>query len=134
MMDSAGMAHEDIVDYLDGFPSVTSSYPFGPGARVWKVEGKMFALVPDDVEPPSVSLKCDPDLALELRAEFPDNVTGAYHMNKKHWNTVVSDGGVPLYDLEDWIGHSYDLVVASLPKATRMILHDQMNPQPRLSE
>lgn len=118
----APLSHDDIVGYLNRFPGSSSSYPFGPGASVWKVGGKMFALVPDDAAPPSVSLKCDPELALELRAEFPDNVTAGYHMNKKHWNTVVSDQRVPGYELEDWIGHSYDLVVAQLPKALRLEL------------
>ena len=82
----------------------------------------MFALVPDDVDPPTISLKCDPELAIELRSEFPSNVSGAYHMNKKHWNSIISDALVPGYELEDWIGHSYDLVVASLSRADRTAL------------
>lgn len=82
----------------------------------------MFALVPDDVDPPTISLKCEPELAIELRSEFPSNVSGAYHMNKKHWNSIISDALVPGYELEDWIGHSYDLVVASLSRADRTAL------------
>ena len=92
------------------------------GAQVWKVAGKMFALIGVDTDPVHLSLKCDPDLALELRAEFPDSISGAYHMNKKHWNTIVCDQSVPVYDIEDCIGHSYDLVVAALPRAAREAL------------
>ncbi len=82
----------------------------------------MFALVADDSDPPSISLKCDPDLALELRAQYPGNVFGGYHLNKKHWNTVVADDTVPHDEIEDWIRHSYELVVASLPKSARDVI------------
>lgn len=121
-MGDAPLSTSEIVGLLDEFPGASSSYPFGPGAQVWKVRGKMFALVPDDVDPPTISLKCEPELAIELRSEFPSNVSGAYHMNKKHWNSIISDALVPGYELEDWIGHSYDLVVASLSRADRTAL------------
>ena len=114
--------HEDLEDILSRFPGADAGYPFGPGARVWKVGGKMFALVADDSDPPRISLKCDPDLALELRAQYPDQVTGGYHLDKRHWNTVIADPVVPEVEIEDWIGHSYDLVVASLPRRTRATL------------
>lgn len=104
---------------IERLPAAESGYPFGPGAQVWKVGGRMFALVGEDEEPPHISLKCDPDLALELREEFPDNVTAGYHMNKRHWNTVVADDHVPACEIEDWLGHSYDLVVGLLPKRIR---------------
>lgn len=114
--------HEDLEDILSRFPGAGAGFPFGPGARVWKVGGRMFALVDDDSDPPRISLKCDPDLALELRAQYPEQVTGGYHLDKKHWNTVTTDGRIPGFEIEDWIGHSYDLVVASLPRSTRATL------------
>lgn len=96
----------------------SSSYPFGPGALVFKVANKMFALLADDETPLTINLKCDPDEALALRAAYK-GITGAYHMNKKHWNSVVLDGSLPDDLVREMIEHSYELVVASLPKATR---------------
>lgn len=93
-------------------------YQFGPGVQVWKVGGKIFAIVSEDSEPVQISLKCDPELALDLREEFPGQVKPGYHLSKRHWNTVVIDQ-LPDGELEDWIGHSYDLVVASLPSRIR---------------
>lgn len=104
---------------LGEFPGAFAEYPFGPEAQVWKVGGKMFALVAENADPPRVSLKCDPDLALELRAQYPEAVIGGYHLNKQHWNTVTVDDRVPDFEVEDWIGHSYGLVIASLPKRVR---------------
>ncbi|MBK5266527.1 MAG: MmcQ/YjbR family DNA-binding protein [Acidimicrobiia bacterium] len=97
------------------------SYPFGPGAQVWKGGGKIFAIVSEDSEPVQISLKCDPELALDLREEFPGRVRPGYHLNKRHWNTVVVDQ-LPDGELEDWIGHSYELVVASLPARIRQVI------------
>ena len=109
---------------LASYPVAVPGYPFGPDAQVWKVGGKMFAIVAED-EPPRISLKCDPDLALELRAQYPQAVVGGYHLDKRHWNTVTVDGSIPDVDIDDWIGHSYDLVVASLPKKVRATLPDR---------
>jgi predicted DNA-binding protein (MmcQ/YjbR family) len=81
----------------------------------------MFALVPRDAEPPSVSLKCDPEWSELLRKAYPA-VTAGYHLNKKHWNTIVLDGSVPVDELDELIQHSYDLVVESLPKHARAAL------------
>jgi predicted DNA-binding protein (MmcQ/YjbR family) len=92
----------------------SEGYPFGPGALVFKVGGKIFAILADD----SVSLKCDPGLALVLREEFAA-VTPGYHLNKRHWNTVLLDESVPDDALADWIQDSYTLAVASLPRAQR---------------
>lgn len=92
--------------------------PFGPDNIVFKVEGKMFALAALDEVPPAVNLKCDPDLALELRDRY-EQVTPGYHMNKKHWNTVVLDGVIPGREIKKMIDDSYQLVVQSLPKAKR---------------
>src|SRR6266566_1712733 len=90
--------------------------PFGEDVLVFKVSGKMFALAALDEVPTTVNLKCDPDLALELRDRY-DQVTPGYHMNKKHWNTVGIEGGIPDPELRKMIDHSYDLVAKGLPKA-----------------
>jgi predicted DNA-binding protein (MmcQ/YjbR family) len=95
--------------------------PFGPDNIVFKVEGKMFALAALDEVPPSVNLKCDPDAALELRDRY-EQVRPGYHMNKKHWNTVVLDGVIPEREIRKMIDHSYELVVRSLPRAKREML------------
>lgn len=92
--------------------------PFGEGVLVFKVACKMFALAALDDFPTTVNLKCDPDLALELRDRY-EQVRPGYHMNKKHWNTVEIDSGVPEAQIRKMIEHSYDLVVRSLPKAQR---------------
>ena len=99
-------------------PRVTESTPFGEDVLVFKVAGKMFALAALDEIPVTVNLKCDPDLALELRDRY-EQVRPGYHMNKKHWNTVEIDSGISDTELRKMIDHSYDLVVKSLPKAAR---------------
>jgi predicted DNA-binding protein (MmcQ/YjbR family) len=99
-------------------PRVTEGTPFGETVLVFKVVGKMFALMSLDEVPATVNLKCDPDLALELRDRY-EQVRPGYHMNKKHWNTVEIEGGIPETELRKMIDHSYDLVVRSLPRASR---------------
>jgi len=99
-------------------PGTTEETPFGPEDIVFKVEGKMFAIAALMEVPPRVNLKCDPDLALELRDRY-EQVTPGYHMNKKHWNTIELSGGIPESEMRKMIDHSYDLVVQSLPKAKR---------------
>ena len=96
----------------------TEETPFGTEALVYKVMGKMFALVAWQTEPLSISLKCDPDFALVLRAQYPA-ITAGYHLNKKHWNSVKLDDSVPEELLTDMIDDSYDLVVKGLKKADR---------------
>ena len=113
------MTIETLTRLLDSLPGTTDGYPFGPGALVYKVRGKMFALVADDSEPLRISLKCDPDLALELRAQYPESVSGGYHLNKRHWNTIEINETIPPEELEEWIEHSHDLVVAGLPRGER---------------
>jgi predicted DNA-binding protein (MmcQ/YjbR family) len=93
----------------------TESTPFGLDVLVFKVGGKMFALATLDEVPTTVNLKCDPDLALELRDRY-EQVTPGYHMNKKHWNTVEIEGDIPDPELRKMIDHSYYLVARSLPK------------------
>ncbi len=109
---------ESFRDYCLEKPGATEGTPFGPDVVVFKVGGKMFALASLDEVPARVNLKCDPDLALELRDRY-EQVRPGYHMNKKHWNTVEIDSGVPEAELRNMIDHSYELVVQSLPKAMR---------------
>ena len=96
-------------------PGAREGTPFGPDVLVFKVGGKMFALAALDEVPTTVNLKCDPDLALDLRDRY-DEVTPGYHMNKKHWNTVEIESGIPDIELRKMIDHSYKLVVEKLPK------------------
>lgn len=108
---------ESFRQYCLSLPAVTEELPFGPDTLVYKVAGKMFALT--DINTfESINLKCDPDLAVELRERYPAVLPG-YHMNKKHWNTVLMDGSISNQLIRDWIRQSFDLVAASLPKATR---------------
>jgi predicted DNA-binding protein (MmcQ/YjbR family) len=100
---------ESLRDYCLSKPGAEETTPFGPDTLVYKVHGKMFLLTGLDEETLSFNVKCDPDLAEELRAEY-DCVQPGYHMNKKHWNTIVVDGSVPVMKLKEWIDHSYDLV------------------------
>lgn len=95
-------------DYCISKKGSTESFPFGDDTLVFKVNGKIFALVNLDGDL-SINLKCDPALALELR-EHHRSVTPGYHMNKKHWNTVTLDGSVPDKEVLSWIDHSYDLI------------------------
>lgn len=96
----------------------TEERPFGPEALVFKVMGKMFALVPDADPAPSISLKCDPSQALFLRDLYPA-VKPGYHLNKQHWNTITLDGTVPETELLGIIDDSYDLVVKGLTRAQK---------------
>jgi predicted DNA-binding protein (MmcQ/YjbR family) len=100
---------------------VTFEYPFDEKTRVYKVAGKMFALTVD-TSPLVVNLKCDPLYALELRSLFED-ITPGYHMNKKHWNSVIIDSGLLTLELiTSLIDESYALVVAKLTKKERTLL------------
>ena len=105
-------------EYCLGKAGVTEGSPFGEDHLVFKVGGKMFALLALDEIPPSANLKCNPDRALELRDRY-EEVTPGYHMNKRHWNTVQLAGGIPDAEIRPMIDHSYALVVQGLPKAQR---------------
>ena len=100
--------------YCLSLRGAVETHPFGPQNTVYKVAGKIFAITGDG--PLRVSLKCEPELAEQLRASYPAIAPG-YHLNKRHWNTVTIDGSVPDRTLRDMIEDSYDLVVASMPKA-----------------
>jgi len=111
-----------------GFPGAFEDYPFGPDTAVFKVrsavpggsrhEAKMFALSALDPAELSVSLKCEPALAEQLRAAHPE-ITGAWHLNKRHWNGVRLDGSLPDSMVRDMVEDSYDLVVAGLSRRQR---------------
>jgi predicted DNA-binding protein (MmcQ/YjbR family) len=105
---------EEIREYCISKKGVSESFPFNEVTLVFKVMNKMFALLNLDGDL-SINLKCEPELALELREEYPSVLPG-YHMNKQHWNTVFVDGSVPRNLIEEWIDLSYALIVDSLPK------------------
>jgi len=103
------------------FAGTEETFPFGPLTSVFKVSGKMFALSRLDGDPLQVSLKCDPSLADALRETHAAVIPG-YHLNKRHWNTVILDGTLPDGTIHDMIEDSYDLVVSKLPQAKRRAL------------
>ena len=96
----------------------TEETPFGPEALVYKVMGKMYALIAWEENPLHITLKCDPDFALALRAKYPA-ITAGYHMSKKHWNTIILDGSIPEEEIIEMIDDSYALVVKKLKKSDR---------------
>lgn len=111
---------EQFRDFCLALPGVTEEFPFGEETLVYKVMGKMFTLTSlDSFE--SINLKCDPEIAIELRERY-DGVSPGYHMNKKHWNTVDVHAGISDKLIYQWIRDSYDLVVDSLPKKTKELL------------
>jgi predicted DNA-binding protein (MmcQ/YjbR family) len=106
------MNPETIRNYCLQKEGTEESLPFGPDVVVFKVNGKSFLLLPLDTTDLRFNVKCDPDLAEELRAQYPCVLPG-YHMNKKHWNTIIVDGSVPVSLIKEWIDHSYQLVEIS---------------------
>lgn len=104
---------EELRDYCLNKPGVTESFPFGEETLVFKVGDKIFLLT--GLTEHSFNVKCDPERAVELREQHSE-VKPGYHMNKKHWNTVYTDGVLTNRHLQDMIDHSYELVLASLPK------------------
>jgi predicted DNA-binding protein (MmcQ/YjbR family) len=102
-------------------PGSTEGFPFGESALVFKVAGKMFALIAIESVPLRISLKCDPEEAERLRARHASVLPG-YHMNKAHWNTIEVDGSIPPALLREWIDRSYSLVVQGLRRADRAAL------------
>ena len=113
---------EGFRDYCLLKAGVTEETPFGPETLVFKVGGKIFALTDIDAFG-SINLKCDPERALELR-EAHEYVRPGYHMHKKQWNTVLIGTGAPESQLRELIDHSYNLVLASLPKAVKASLEE----------
>ncbi len=112
------MNTEEIREYCITKPAVTEGFPFNETALVFKVAGKMFALLDLSEDGRGISLKCDPELAVELREQHSE-VTPAWHFNKQHWNGIEIKGNVSDDLLKEWIDHSYAIVVESLPKSKR---------------
>ncbi|MBL7953842.1 MAG: MmcQ/YjbR family DNA-binding protein [Flavobacteriales bacterium] len=111
------MTLEDFRAHCLKKPGFSEDFPFGPEVLVFRVGGKIFALLDVDAFE-SVNLKCDPERAVELRERY-EGIKPGYHMNKRHWNTVDAQGGVPGKLLLELADHSYELVKASLPKKVR---------------
>ena len=106
---------EDVRNYCLSKPGAEETLPFGPDTLVYKVGGKAFLLTGLESERLRFNVKCDPDKAIELREEHACVLPG-YHMNKKHWNTIVVDGSVSSKQLKEWIDDSYELVKPKLKK------------------
>lgn len=104
------MDFESLRDYVLQKPGVTEGFPFGETVLVFKVNNKIFLLLPLDENPVQFNVKCDPAKALEWREQYPDNVLPGYHMNKKHWNTVITGSPLKQSHLKDMIDDSYGLV------------------------
>ncbi|MEO7210651.1 MAG: MmcQ/YjbR family DNA-binding protein [Chitinophagaceae bacterium] len=109
---------EMLRDYCLTFNHVSEEFPFGNDTLVFKVMGKIFLLAGLDNTPLEFNVKCDPEKAIEFREQY-ESILPGYHMNKKHWNTVILDGSIPLKFAKQMIRDSYDLVYASLPKSKR---------------
>lgn len=110
------MNQKTVEQFILSLPSAFLDFPFGEGVAVYKVpsgkEDKMFALMPEKANPVSISLKCDPQLAVLLRDKY-ESVMEGYHLNKKHWNTILLTGQLSDDEIKDLIVHSYNLVVGS---------------------
>jgi predicted DNA-binding protein (MmcQ/YjbR family) len=115
------MDWDELRKHCLALPGATETFPFAPETSVFKVAGKMFALSRGDADPLKISLKCEPQLAEQLRAAHPA-VAAGYHLNKRHWNTVTIDGSLPDQMIADLIEDSYDLVVSKLSRAKRAAL------------
>ncbi len=106
---------KELIDAITSLAGVVLDYPFGENVAVYKLgdeKGKMFALLEEGSNPVRISLKCDPGLAELLREKY-DTVLAGYHLNKKHWNTIICSGQIPEDELRDLIRHSYELVKAA---------------------
>ena len=114
--------------YLLSKPESVEDFPFGPDVAVYKVRGRMFALFTTAKGVDRINLKCDPDQAFILRDIFEAVIPG-YHMNKRHWNTVILDGSIPRGELERMVDHSYALVVKKLKKTERQTLELSYGPE-----
>jgi len=106
------MDHKTIEDYILSMPNAKLDYPFGEKTAVYKVDDKMFAIIAEESAPLRLSLKCDPQLAVVLREKY-ESVMPGYHLNKKHWNTIILGGQLPAEEIEGLVRHSYELVTKS---------------------
>lgn len=110
------MDHKQVEDYILSMPNAVLDYPFGKDVAVYKVHDHMFALIAEGSNPIRLSLKCDPQLAVLLRERY-ESIMPGYHLNKKHWNTMLLSGQLPWEEVQGFIRHSYELV-AHLPGET----------------
>jgi predicted DNA-binding protein (MmcQ/YjbR family) len=112
------VTYKDFDEYLLTYANAWRDYPFGEGTSVYKIgnkengEGKLFAIIVDDSKPLRISLKCDPQLAINLRERY-ESIQPGYHLNKKHWNTILCTGQLTDDEIKDLIRHSYELVSES---------------------
>lgn len=105
------MDHKTVEAYILSMPGARLDYPFGEGVAVYKAGDKMFALISEGKDPVRLSLKCDPELAKVLREKY-DEIMPGYHLNKKHWNSLVLTGQLEWEEVQGLIRHSYELVAA----------------------
>jgi predicted DNA-binding protein (MmcQ/YjbR family) len=112
------MSLEELSEFASQLPGAVEEQPFGPDVDVMKVGGKIFAILAPGAVPEAISLKCEPGLALELRARYEAIIPG-YHLNKRLWNTVLLDGSIPDDEVMEMVNHSYEQVLAGLPKSLR---------------
>jgi predicted DNA-binding protein (MmcQ/YjbR family) len=112
------IGREAVRDQCSRLPGAELSYPFGDDTAVYKVSGKMFALVSLDAAPGAVTVKCDPEISVALRGSYR-SITPGYYMNKRHWITVTFEGDVPPSVVGDLVVDSHALVVMSLPARAR---------------
>lgn len=103
------MDHKTVEQYILSMPNAGLDYPFGKEVAVYKVNDKMFALIQEGKDPVRISLKCDPLLSKVLREKY-ETIMEGYHLNKKHWNTIILTGQLPWEDIQGFIRLSYDLV------------------------
>ncbi|WP_433944911.1 MmcQ/YjbR family DNA-binding protein [Paenibacillus sp. SN-8-1] len=122
------MNHQELIELGLGYPGTSLRYPFDPGLPVLYVGSKMFALLGNHLEVESVNLKTSPDEAWIQRESYPGAVIPGYHMNKRHWNTVLLNGQVPDEVITAMLQESYQLVVAKMPKASRLLLFQGEQP------
>lgn len=106
------MTHKAVEEYILSMPNAALDYPFGKEVAVYKVNDKMFALIAEGSTPVRLSLKCDPQLARLLRERY-ESVMPGYHLNKKHWNTMLLSGQLPWEEVQHLVRHSYELVAHS---------------------
>lgn len=106
------ITHKDVEEYLLSMPNARLDYPFGESVAVYKVGDKMFALVAEGKTPIRLSLKCDPALSKLLREKYEEVMPG-YHLNKKHWNTLILSGQLSWEEVQDLIRHSYELITSA---------------------
>ena len=106
------MEHKTVEEYILSMPNAVLDYPFGKEVAVYKVHDKMFALIAEGSDPVRLSLKCDPELSKVLREKY-ETVLPGYHLNKKHWNTIILTGQLTWEEIQDLIRHSYNLVNSS---------------------